>query len=52
MIVPGFLSPFFYKVLTLVHNFTDFYFLECTSPQFMLRYSSTYTDVVMLKNEE
>lgn len=51
MMVPGFLSTFFCKMLILVHNFNDFYLLGCASPQFRLRYSSTYTKVVMLKHE-
>lgn len=42
---------FFYKMLALVHNFADFCLLGCTSPKLMLRYSSTSTNVVMLKNE-
>lgn len=43
--VPGFLSTFFYKMLILVHNLTDFSLLGCTSQQLRLRYSSTYTNV-------
>lgn len=45
MMVPGFLSTFFCKILILVHNFTDFYILGCTS-QLMLR-CSTYSDVAI-----
>lgn len=45
----GSCALFFSKILILVHNFTDFYLLECTS-QLMLR-CSTYTNVAMLKNE-